>query len=222
VFPDATAEQVCRPGYSAAVRNVPADVSRAVYRAYGVVERTAGEYEVDHLVALELGGSNDIANLWPQAAAPPPGFHEKDRVESYLRAQVCAGAMGLAEAQRAIATDWLAVYQQLPRSPATAPGPQTTQPPAEQGGVRLVSVTGAAPGGRAGVTAQTTPGASCSIGYTTPAGTASAAQGLTAETADATGTVSWTWVIGPSTRPGDGSVVVTCDGASVRGDVHIG
>jgi hypothetical protein len=69
---------------------VPAAVSRQMYAEYGIAERTTGEYEVDHLVPLEIGGGNDIANLWPQAAAPPPGFHEKDRVENYLHDQVCA------------------------------------------------------------------------------------------------------------------------------------
>jgi hypothetical protein len=66
IFPDVTADQVCQRGYSASVRNVPAAVSREVYREYGIVERTPGEYEVDHSLALEDGGSNDIANLWPE------------------------------------------------------------------------------------------------------------------------------------------------------------
>ena len=77
-----TADQVCQRGYSASVRNVPAAVSREVYREYGIVERTPGEYEVDHSLVLEDGGSNDIANLWPEAAEPRPGFHKKDQVET--------------------------------------------------------------------------------------------------------------------------------------------
>ena len=49
-----------------------------VYAEYGIVSHTTGEYEVDHFVPLELGGSNDISNLFPEAASPKPGFHEKD------------------------------------------------------------------------------------------------------------------------------------------------
>src|SRR5438067_4905093 len=75
IFPDMTAEQVCQRGYSSSVRNVPAELSREVYREYGIVERTTGEFEVDHYLPLELAGSNDIANLWPEAAEPRPGFH---------------------------------------------------------------------------------------------------------------------------------------------------
>ena len=223
VFPDLTAAQVCQRGYSSSVRDVPAEVSREVYREYGIAQRTPGEYEVDHLVPLEVGGSNDIANLWPEAAEPRPGFHEKDGVENYLHDQVCAGAMSLMEAQRAIATNWLDVYEHLPqRAPATAvptlaPAPQ----PGSASGIEITSIAGARPGGRATVAVRTTPGASCSISYRTPAGTSSTAQGLEAKVADSTGMVSWTWNIGLSTRPGTGTVVVTCNGASTSSPIQI-
>ncbi len=173
---------------------------------------------------LELAGSNDIANLWPEAAEPRPGFHEKDQVENYLHDQVCGGAMSLPEAQRAIASNWLDVYQRMQQpaaatlAPTLAPVPQ----PVPATGVQLSSVAGGRPGGRASVVAQTTPGASCSISYRTPAGTSSTAQGLTPKTADGNGAVSWTWEIGPSTRPGTGAVVVTCNGASARSSIQIG
>ncbi len=224
IFPDVTADQVCQRGYSSSVRNVPAEVSREVYREYGIGERTTGEYEVDHLEPLELAGSNDIANLWSEAAEPRPGFHEKDQVENYLHDQVCGGAMSLPEAQRAIASNWLDVYQR-PRQPAAATLGPTLAPvpqPVPATGVQLSSVAGGRPGGRASVVAQTTPGASCSISYLTPAGTSSTAQGLTPKTADGNGVVSWTWEIGTSTRPGTGTVVVTCNGASARSSIQIG
>ena len=73
------------------------------------------KYEVDHLISLELGGSNEIANLWPEAASPTPGFHQKDQVENYLHDQVCSGAISLREAQNEIATNWLAVYNRMPK-----------------------------------------------------------------------------------------------------------
>ena len=224
IFPDVTADKVCQRGYSSSVRNVPAEVSREVYREYGIVERTTGEFEVDHLEALELAGSNDIANLWPEPAEPRPGFHEKDQVENYLHDEVCSGVMSLLEAQRAIASNWLDVYQRLQQpagatlAPTLAPVPQ----PLPDMGVQLRSVAGGRPGGRASVVAQTTPGASCSISYRTPAGTSSTAQGLTRKTADGNGVVSWTWEIGTSTRPGTGTVVVTCNGASARSSIQIG
>lgn len=115
VFPDVTKDQVCVSGYSSQVRNVPDSEKNDVYAEYGISHHSAGEYEVDHLISLELGGSNDIANLWPEPAEPRPGFHEKDKVENYLHKQVCAGAMTLQEAQVQIAHDWLSVYKSLPQ-----------------------------------------------------------------------------------------------------------
>src|SRR6185369_4320543 len=51
-----TKEQICVSGYSASVRNVPESEKKAVYEEYGVISHTTGEYEVDHLISLELGG----------------------------------------------------------------------------------------------------------------------------------------------------------------------
>jgi hypothetical protein len=67
---------------------------------------------VDHLISLELGGSNGIANLWPETTEPRPGYHEKDRFENYLHDQVCRGAISLSAAQRRIAEDWLKYWNE--------------------------------------------------------------------------------------------------------------
>ncbi len=104
-------DQICLAGYAKSVRNVPESEKNEVYAEYNISTRQPGEYEVDHLVSLELGGSNDIDNLWPEPASPTPGFHEKDKVENYLHEQVCSGLMALADAQRIIATNWLEVYR---------------------------------------------------------------------------------------------------------------
>lgn len=115
IIPNVTKEQVCTPGYASSVRNVPQSEKNKVYAEYGITSHTTGQYEVDHLVSLELGGSNDISNLWPEAANPKPGFHEKDKVENYLNSQVCSGAISLQQAQVEIATNWLAAYQEMPK-----------------------------------------------------------------------------------------------------------
>jgi hypothetical protein len=115
IFADVAAGQVCTPGYSTQARNVPQSVKDDVYAAYGIASHEPGQYEVDHLIPLQLGGSNDIANLWPEAGDPRPGFHEKDRVEDYLHEQVCSGSLPLQEAQAQIAHDWYAVYQSMPK-----------------------------------------------------------------------------------------------------------
>ncbi len=108
-----TKEAICVSGYARTVRNVPESEKVQDYNEYGITHHTSGEYEVDHLVSLELGGSNDISNLWPELASPTPGFHEKDKVENYLHDQVCNGSISLQQAQTEIATNWLAVYKQM-------------------------------------------------------------------------------------------------------------
>src|SRR5215472_9047913 len=110
IFPAATKDKICQPGYAGSVRNVPTSEKDEVYAEYGIASHSPGEYEVDHLVSLELGGSNEIANLWPELASPTPGFHQKDQVENYLHSQVCSGAISLKQAQIEIATNWLSVY----------------------------------------------------------------------------------------------------------------
>jgi hypothetical protein len=121
-----SADQVCVPGYSTTVRNVNAAERAQVYAEYGLAD-LPGAAEIDHFVPLELGGSNDIANLWPEPYQPTPGAHEKDRVENYLHDQMCGGAMTLVDAQAAIEFDWYAVYLTLPAEGGTN-GATTTAP----------------------------------------------------------------------------------------------
>lgn len=106
VFSNATVAQICKAGYAHSVRNVSQSEKDKVFAEYGIAQHPPGSYEIDHLVSLELGGSNDIKNLWAEAALPKPGFHEKDGVEGYLHDHVCSGKMSLKQAQTAIATNW--------------------------------------------------------------------------------------------------------------------
>jgi hypothetical protein len=112
------AQTVCVPGYARRERNVPPEVKREVYRDYGVHPATQTRNgkrvrtccEVDHLISLELGGSNDIKNLWPQPYLPRPGARQKDVLENWLHQRVCSGKMSIADAQRSISRDWYAAY----------------------------------------------------------------------------------------------------------------
>ncbi len=129
IFTDATVKQICTSGYSASVRNVPIAEKDDVYAEYNISSHFTGQYEVDHLISLELGGSNDIANLWPELADPHPGFHQKDAVENYLHSQVCSGKMTLQKAQALIANDWHQAYDSMPVARAEALGPEPTECP---------------------------------------------------------------------------------------------
>jgi hypothetical protein len=107
-----TKKQVCVPGYSKRVRNVPESRKDAVYRAYKIKRHFNGRNgEVDHLVSLELGGTNATANLFPEAASPRPASHEKDRLENRLHDLVCSGEVTLRRAQEMIAKNWVKAYK---------------------------------------------------------------------------------------------------------------
>ncbi|MCW2904213.1 MAG: hypothetical protein JWO67_6478 [Streptosporangiaceae bacterium] len=102
---------ICVSGYTAKIRPPVSEtgpVKKAAMKAYGESATTSINTELDHDVPLELGGSNDITNLWPQPSdLPGQGFrNKKDTVENDLKRAVCAGTVKLADAQNLIASDW--------------------------------------------------------------------------------------------------------------------
>lgn len=113
VFAEVTEAQVCVVGYTKTVRSVPMSVKKKVFELYGIPWEDHSGYEVDHYISLELGGSNDITNLWPEPYNPRPGARQKDVVENYLHRQVCKGEMSLREAQEAIVGDWYVIFKQV-------------------------------------------------------------------------------------------------------------
>ena len=111
---------VCKPGWAKSVR--PASAYTSALKVvqiveYGYPDRSPGHYQEDHLVPLELGGApRDHRNLWPEpntvtlADGSVIGIAEKDALEDVLHAHVCAGTLQLADAQRSIASDWIAAW----------------------------------------------------------------------------------------------------------------
>jgi hypothetical protein len=109
---------ICRRGYTKSVRpsfEYTNAMKHRLIRVYGV-KGSIHDYELDHLIPLELGGCpNCERNLWPEPRNVFPGANEKDEVESYLHDRVCSGAIPLAQAQGEIAANWYAVYEKIHR-----------------------------------------------------------------------------------------------------------
>lgn len=96
------------------IRSVPQSEKYDVEREYGLAARLYGRtIEIDHIIPLELGGSNDIANLYPEPGSGVASYHAKDRLENKLHDLVCAGSMTLAAARRGIAVNWEKLYTQV-------------------------------------------------------------------------------------------------------------
>ena len=110
-----TTTVICAAGFrTATIRAVTESERFAVEREYGMAARPYGHtIEIDHIVALELGGSNDIANLFPEAGSGLDNYHVKDRLENRAHDAVCSGALSLSAAQTAIAANWEALYRRL-------------------------------------------------------------------------------------------------------------
>ncbi len=109
---DVTLADIQVHGYSSKVRNVPVSEKRAVYASYGIHHWSPGEYEVDHLVSLSLGGSNSKKNLWPESRLTEPwNAQVKDQLEFKLLELVRDGKVDLHTAQQEMAHDWIAAYK---------------------------------------------------------------------------------------------------------------
>jgi len=104
------------PGFhTGPYRHVPLGEKRAVFKAYGIPWSTHAKYEVDHFWSLEVGGSNDIKNLWPEpyhlnVQGKDLGARTKDKIEDKLGALVRSGKMTGADARLLIAHDWTIAY----------------------------------------------------------------------------------------------------------------
>lgn len=119
---DVTAKDICVPGYAKKVRAVPSWLKRKVYALYGITEYKTGDYEVDHLIPLSLGGSNSIRNLWPQSTRTSPwNSYAKDALERKLHRLACAGELDLKTAQREIASNWIEAYKKYVSEHPPAP-----------------------------------------------------------------------------------------------------
>jgi hypothetical protein len=93
-------------------RVIPASLQRQVFQEYGIDGAPSKDYEVDFLITPELGGSNDIHNLWPEPYQSTVwNAHVKDELEDRLHAMVCDGKLDLTTAQREISADWILAYK---------------------------------------------------------------------------------------------------------------
>ncbi len=111
------AADVCAGEYHNGARLVPASIQREVFAEYGVPGAQPKDYEVDYLITPELGGSDDIRNLWPEPYSSTVwNAHVKDALEDRLHQLVCDGKIDLPTAQRDIATDWISAYKKYFRT----------------------------------------------------------------------------------------------------------
>lgn len=119
---DLTLKQVCATKWGKDERAVTAAMKLQVFQAYGlsgnkdkacIPDAHGRRCEIDHLISRELGGADDVKNLWPQSYGSKPwNAVLKDKVENRLHVEVCAGHITLSAAQATIRDDWRVAYKQ--------------------------------------------------------------------------------------------------------------
>ena len=75
---------------------------KAAYRNYGI-DINDKRYSLNHLIPMNLGGTNEISNLWPMMNID---FYFKKKIEENIFHCVCYGFITLKEAQYILRTDW--------------------------------------------------------------------------------------------------------------------
>lgn len=107
-------ETICVPGYTATVRpatSLTNGVKTKLMREAGIQQSEAGHYELDHRVALAVGGHpRSLLNLELQRWEGDDGARRKDALERRLQVLVCSDRMPLRDAQVALYFDWQAAY----------------------------------------------------------------------------------------------------------------
>ena len=147
-------------------------------------------------IVLGLSGAAciDTTSWTPGAASSPPA--------------VGGGSLSSATATAVVAT------------PAPAPV-QPVQPPVQAASVSFVNAPLSARHGQATtLIVKTSPNTGCSIQVEYKSGP-SHAQGLVAKTSDGAGNVSWTWIVGSRTTPGQWPIYVTCGSASDQTYINV-
>jgi hypothetical protein len=103
--------QVCAADYEASVKPMAAWQRDKALELYGKrPEDFTGE--LDHLIPISLGGTNDPENLWPIPANKVMGAEQKKALDVKLHEMVCDKTISLKAAQDAIRKDWVKAYGQ--------------------------------------------------------------------------------------------------------------
>jgi hypothetical protein len=133
---DLTLKKICATKWGKDARHVTTAMKQQVFAAYGLTgnkdpacirDASGRRCEIDHLISRELGGADDVKNLWPQPYGSQPwNAVRKDCLETLLHKLVCAkpAAISLTQAQHDIRWDWTAAYLRYYEPPV--PGKKCT------------------------------------------------------------------------------------------------
>lgn len=108
-------DEICNTPTSA-VRDVSGSTKERVRRLYGMKNKrdlwcnTMEGCEIDHLIPLAVGGSNNVDNLWPQPYEGEWNAYHKDHLEKRMRSLMCKRIVSVEDAQMAF-RNWIEGYK---------------------------------------------------------------------------------------------------------------
>src|SRR5579875_80661 len=229
---------ICVSGWTSTVRppvsyTEPLKVARI--QDYKYTDTNLGDYEEDHLIPLELGGSpTSVFNLWAQSHQGAYTSYQKDSLENYLNSQVCDGKLKLVDAQQEIATDWVRYWQlyigsivssTFSSTSATSSSIYTTANATAAGQPLMVQITYAHNPIVRGNTQTIYMATSPAIGNAPVSVLVTYASGATQKTFNTqtgpSGQVSVSWTIGSNSDPGTFQVKVTVEGQTFSSSFQV-
>jgi hypothetical protein len=113
--------KICSIKWGRDERHVSDAMKQQVFEAHGysgtddpqcIPDSHGRHCEIDHLISRELGGADEVKNLWPQSyGAAPWNAARKDTLDNRLHKEVCAVRLSLPAARQMLVTDWRDAYQ---------------------------------------------------------------------------------------------------------------
>ena len=121
IRPGLTRAKICSIRWGRDERHVSDAMKQQVFEAYGlsgnddarcVPDARGRRCEIDHLISRELGGADEVKNLWPQTYGTSPwNAALKDKLENRLHVELCAGRISLDAARAMLVNDWRKAYE---------------------------------------------------------------------------------------------------------------
>lgn len=112
---------ICHTKWGKEPRHVTKAMKDEVFALYGysgygdphcVPDAHGKTCEIDHLISRDLGGADDMKNLWPQAYGTSSwNAHLKDRLETRLNREMCKSHITLKQARYMLVNDWREAYR---------------------------------------------------------------------------------------------------------------
>jgi hypothetical protein len=116
---------ICVAGWTKPPRRPPTSYTNGLktqqLSQWNYADKNLTHYEEDHRIPLEVGGDpRDPRNLWPEPYNDTWGARVKDKLETFIKRRICAGAMTLADGQAVFRANWVTAFQTYCGSDPTA------------------------------------------------------------------------------------------------------